>query len=277
MRRRRRPYPPRKPDFLFVAQKLPPSRSAQWLKGLACLAVATVFWVMNALNRDNYSLNVQFPLRFVYNDTLFVPTTPLPRTVTANVSGDGWGLLGHSWLPFRTESVNYEVKNPLQASVISPASLAASLSEQIKHLRVNYVVADTLALGFERRLVKTIRLVPDSTHINLAPRMVVSSVINLTPATIQVEGPERIVRGFSDTLVVRIPGKRISVDYDDEVPINNYRHPLVRSSTNRVAVSFEVAELLSIPEEPPLPPVQAPPKPVEKKPVKATKSTKKRR
>lgn len=235
------------------------------------MAVATVFWVMNALNRDSYSLNVQFPLRFVYNDTLFVPTTPLPRTITVNVSGDGWGLLGHSWLPFRTEPISYEVKNPLQASVISAASLAASLSEQIKNLRVNYVVADTMALGFERRLIKTIHLIADSTHIDLAPRMVVSSVINLTPSTIQVEGPERIIRGFSDSLVVRIPGKRISLDYDEELAINNYRHPLVRSSANRVAVSFEVAELLSIPLGESAAPVVVLPVPEEKKPAKPDK------
>lgn len=245
-----------------------------WLNGLACIAVAIVFWVMNALNRDAYSLNVQVPLRFVYNDTLFVPTTPLPRAVTVNVSGDGWGLLGHSWLPFQTEPIDYEVKNPLQASVISTASLAASLSEQIKNLRVNYVVADTVALGFERRLVKTVHLVPDSTHINLAPRMVVSSVINLTPSTIVVEGPERIVRGFSDTLIIKIPGKRISIDYDEELSINNYRHPLVRSSTNRIAVSFEVAELLSIPVEQPTAPVQVQPVPVAKKPVSPNKKRK---
>lgn len=249
----------------------------QWLKALACLAIAVLFWVMNALNRDSYSLNVEFPLRFVYNDSLFIPTKPLPRTVTANVSGDGWGLLGHSWLPFQTEPVNYEIEDPLRASVISTASLAASLAEQTKNLRVNYVIADTLALGFERRLTKTIRLVADSAHINLAPRMVVSSVINLTPATIQVEGPERLVKGFADTLVVRIPGKRISIDYDEELPINNYRHPLVRSSASRVAVSFEVAELLSIPETAPVPKaVPTPPKPIptEKKAVKSGKRRK---
>ena len=247
------------------------------MKALACVAIAVLFWVMNALNRDSYSLNVEFPLRFVYNDSLFIPTKPLPRTVTANVSGDGWGLLGHSWLPFRTEPVSYEIDDPLRASVISTASLAALLAEQTKNLRVNYVIADTLALGFERRLTKTIRLVADSTHINMAPRMVISSVINLTPATIQVEGPERLVKGFADTLVVRIPGKRISIDYDDELPINNYRHPLIRSTASRVTVSFEVAELLSIPETAPAPvtvPVVAKPAPAEKKPLKAGRKRK---
>ncbi|GAB4026970.1 hypothetical protein [Spirosoma koreense] len=223
----------------------PDSRSFQPTKALLCLGAAALFWLLSALNKPGYTLNVEYPIRFVYNDSLYIPTTPLPRTVQVNVSGDGWGLLRHSWLPFRGEPVNYVVKRPLEASVINTASLAASLAEQIKKLHVNYVVADTLDIHFERRLSKTIRLIPDSLHINLAPRYMVSSVINLTPRTIQVEGPTRLVRGLPDTLWVRIPRKRIIDNYDEELPLNQLRHPLLHASADRVAVSFEVGELLS--------------------------------
>ena len=95
-------------------------------------------------------------MRFVYNDSLFIPTSPLPSTVQVNVSSDGWGLLRHSWLPFRVEPVNY-VSNPLQASVINTTALAAALAEHVKKLHVNYVVADTLEIRFDRRMTKTIR------------------------------------------------------------------------------------------------------------------------
>lgn len=246
---------------------MPSSRPFQPVKLLLCLLATALFWFMNALNRSTYSLNVKYPVRFIYNDSLYIPTLPLPRTVDVNLTGDGWHLLGHSWLPFRTEPIQYVVNNPLQASVINAASLTAALAEQVKNVRVNYIVADTLALAFDQRLTKTIKLVPDSLHINLGPRMVVSSVINLTPATLRVEGPARLVRGFADTLVVRIPGKRISDNYDEELTITNYRHPLIHSSTERVLVSFEVAELLSpLPVEPPKPIVT---KLAAKVPVKA--------
>ncbi|QJW91378.1 hypothetical protein HNV11_19345 [Spirosoma taeanense] len=223
------------------------ARPFQPTKALLCLGAATLFWFLSALNRNGYTLNVEYPVRFVYNDSLYVPTTPLPRTVRVNVSGDGWALLRHSWLPFRVEPVDYMVKNPLQASVINTSSLTAALAEHIKKLHVNYVVADTLEMGFDRRMIKTIRLLPDSLHINLAPRFIVSSVINLTPRTIQVEGPEHLVRGLSDTVFVKIPRKRIVDNYDEEVPLNYFRHPLLHTSTDRVAVSFEVGELLSPP------------------------------
>ncbi len=226
---------------------LPNARPFLPARLLLCLGAATLFWFLNALNKNGYTLNVAYPVRFVYNDTLFVPTTPLPRTVMVNVSSDGWGLLRHSWMPFRVEPVDYVVKDPLRASVINTASLAASLTEQVKNLHVNYVVADTLDLGFDWRTTKTIRLVADSLHIDLAPRYVVSSLINLTPRTLLVTGPDRLIRGLPDTLLVKIPRKRIADNYDEDIILNPFRHPLLRVSTERVTVSFEVGELLSPP------------------------------
>jgi len=237
----------------FLVTPAQKTANFQPVRVFLCIAAASLFWFLNALNKDGYTLNVQYPVHFVYNDSLYIPTTPLPRTVTVNVSGDGWGLLTHSWLPFRVKPVDYVVQNPLQASIINTSSLTAALAEQIKKMRVNYVVADTLEMGFERRMTKTVRLVVDSLHINLAPRYIVSSVINLTPRTIQVEGPERLVRGYPDSLQIRIPRKRINDNYDEELPINLYRHPQIRTSADRVFVSFEVGELLS-----PLPPAMQP-------------------
>lgn len=217
-------------------------------------------------------MNVDYPIQFVYDDSLFIPTSPLPRTVRVNVSSDGWGLLRHSWLPFQVDPVNYVVRNPLRASVINPSSITAALTEHTKKLRVNYILTDRLDLDFDRRMTKTIQLVADSTHIDLAPRFAVTSVINLTPRTIEIDGPTSLVRGLPDSILVRIPRKRITENYDEELPLNQLRHPLLHPSTDRVAVSFEVGELLS-----PLPATPPPPAPVEKPaPVKEPVPVKKK-
>ena len=214
-------------------------------KWLICFVGAGLFWIMNALNKEGYSLNVEYPVHFQFNESEYIPTTALPRTVQVNVSGDGWDLLRLSWLPFRTEPVSYEVNNPMRASIINTSAMTAALSDQIKSLKVNYVVADTLEMSFDYRITKTIQLVPDSTHIDLLPPFVLSSVINLTPSTITVQGPARLLRGFSDTLMIKIPGRRISSNYDEELSISAFKHPLVHRSSDKVFVSFEVGELLS--------------------------------
>ncbi|QJD77635.1 YbbR-like domain-containing protein [Spirosoma rhododendri] len=225
----------------------PNTTSFQPTKALLCLLAAALFWLLNALNKTGYSLNIDYPIHFVYNDTAYVPVTPLPRTVRVNVSGDGWGLLRHSWLPFQVEPVDYPVQAPLRASVINTSSLTAALAEQIKRLKVNYVVADTVDIAFDRRITKTIRLRADSTSINLAPGYAVSSVINVTPGSVTVTGPQRLVRGLPDTLQLKISRKRIADNYDDEVPLTQFRHPQLQTSANRVLISFEVGQLLSLP------------------------------
>ncbi|HLL97245.1 MAG TPA: hypothetical protein VK404_19890 [Spirosoma sp.] len=234
----------------YPVTTLPP-RTRPFLpaRALLCLGAASLFWFLNALNKNGYTLNVEYPVHFVYNDSLYVPTTPLPRTVTVNVSSDGWGLLRHAWLPFRVEPVDYAVKDPIRASVINTSSLAAAVAGQVKKLSVNYVVADTLELAFDRRTTKSVRLVVDSLHINLAPRYLVSSQINLTPRTIEVTGPDRLIRGLPDTVLIKIARKRIIDNYDEEILLNQFRHPQLEVSTDRVAVSFEVGELLSPPTQ----------------------------
>ena len=207
---------------------------------------ASLFWVLNALNKDGYSRNVKYPIRFVYNDSLYIPTLPLPNTLTVNVSGSGWNLLGPSWLSFSQKPIEYVVKNPLQASSISTSVLATALADQEQRLRVNYIVADTLDLAFDRRMIKVVHLVADSSHVHLAPHFVITSLINLTPSVISIDGPARLVRGISDTLIVKIPGQRISQNFDEELPLHHFRHPLLKVSSDRVFVSFEVGELLSV-------------------------------
>jgi len=219
--------------------------SFQLSKFLLCVGAAAVFWLLNALNKPDYTLNVEYPIHFVYNDSLYIPTSSLPRTVTVNVSSDGWGLLRHAWQPFQDEPVDYVVRNPLQASIINTSSLTIALAEHIKRLRVNHVVADTLDLQFDRRMTKTIRLAVDSTRIDLVSPYVISSVINVTPRTIEVTGPAQLVRGLPDTAWIRIPRKRIVANYDEELPLNQFRHPLLHSSATKADVSFEIGELLS--------------------------------
>lgn len=212
-----------------------------------CLAAAAVFWVLNALNKPGYTMNVDYPVHFVYNDSLFIPTEPLPKTVRVNVSSNGWGLLRHTWFPFQVDPVTYIVKDPMRTSAINLSTLTAALSDHSKKLRVNYVSGDRIDLAFDRRATKTIRLTADSLHIDLAPRFVITSVINLTPHSINISGPRKLVSGLPDTLLVRVPRRHIMDNYDEELPLNQLRHPLLRTNSSRVAVSFEVGELLSSP------------------------------
>ncbi|MFN8354665.1 MAG: hypothetical protein U0Y10_09475 [Spirosomataceae bacterium] len=207
-----------------------------------CLLAAMMFWLMNALNKDGYTTKLSYPLQVSYNDSLFIPTSPLPKQVQVNISGKGWSLLRKS-LSFSVNPVVYQVTQPLRAKFINTSSLTDLMSEQVRDVKVNYVVADTLDLEFDRKVVKKIRLQIDSTSINLRRPFVISSVINVNPQLVVFEGPESLLKSFKDTLLVRVPERRIDTDYDSKIALEYLHDPSISTSVEKVQVSFEVAAL----------------------------------
>ena len=199
---------------------------------------------MTALNKDRYSLRLNYPIHFDYDEAEYVPVTPLPATVSVNVTGNGWNLLRKSWLSFAQRPLEYKVANPLKANYINTVSLTDKLAEHFPDVQVNYVVADTLELDFERKTTRIIPVRVDSAGIDMRPGYVVSSLINITPSLISIEGPVSLLGAYPDTIVVRIPTRKIQNNYDETLPLNIPKVRTVDVSHASVLVSFEVARVL---------------------------------
>ncbi len=210
---------------------------------IGCVITGAFSWLMNAFSKENYTLRFNYPVSFVYDDSLYVPVQPLPATVSANVSGDGWSLLRKSLETFKREPVQYVVTNPLKARSISTSILREEILERFPGLTVNYVVSDTIELEFERRVQKVIPLRVDSSSIDLAPGYWLSSYINMTPSLIAVDGPQSLIRQYPDSVSIRIPRKRIRENYEAVLQIPLKESPMVKLSHDEVYVSFEVTEL----------------------------------
>jgi len=207
------------------------------------LLAAIIFWIMNALNKDGYSQRMSFPLQFSYNDSLYIPTQPLPEKISVNVSGNGWSLLRKAFALDITP-VKYSVEKPLKTKYLNTGSLADSLSEYIKDVKINYVVADRFDLEFDRKVSKQFTVRVDSASIPLKERYVISSLINVNPRIVTLEGPESVLQGMGSVIYVKIPGKRLQDNFDDEIKLPIAQNSLIKPSKDRVAVSFEVSELL---------------------------------
>eukprot|EP01035_Chromulina_nebulosa_P049214 gene49214-66821_t len=69
---------------------------------IVSLFAAIIFWIMNALNKEGYSQKISFPIRITYDDSLYIPTQPLPEKISVNVSGNGWDLLRKSLALYKT-------------------------------------------------------------------------------------------------------------------------------------------------------------------------------
>ena len=212
---------------------------------LVCLLAATFFWLMNVLNQDNYSIRLSYPLEIQYDNSSFVPLQPLPKRLSVNVSGNGWNLLRKSWLNFNALPVVYRVNNPTKSSYINSTTLTDQITELFPDLHVNYVVSDTFELSFERKIRRIIPIRVDSAGIDMRDGYVVSSIINVSPSLISVDGPISLIRSYPDTIRIKIPTPRIQNNFDESLPIPLPVTPLVEVSHRSVYVSFEVAQYLN--------------------------------
>jgi len=216
---------------------------------LVCLLAATFFWLMNVLNQDNYSIKLSYPLKIVYDNSAFVPLLPLPKRVSVNVSGNGWNLLRKSWLNFNALPVVYKVNNPNKSSYINSTTLTDQITELFPDLHVNYVISDTFELSFERKIRRIIPIRVDSTGINMGEGYVISSIINVSPSLISIDGPLSLVKAYPDTIRITVPTPKIQNNYDESLPIPLPVSPLVEVSHRNVYVSFEVAQYLNSPPQ----------------------------
>lgn len=236
------------------------------------LIAATVIWLFNELNKEGYTLQVHYPINLTYNDSLYIATTPLPQNATVVLTGSGWALLRKS-LSFTVKPISYPLNNPLVVSTLNTTTLASIMSEQVKDVRISHVVLDNPHVDFEERVVKTSLLKIDSLGIDLFPKFVVSSIINLRPNSVTFDGPASLISDIADTILVRVPAKKIRANYDEELPIRYSQSPLLKASAERVFVSFEVAEffgsIVPAPEKIVEPKKETPPK---QKPKRKRKS-----
>ena len=208
-----------------------------------CLLAAIIFWVMNALNKDGYSQKISFPLQFSYNDSLYIPTQPLPEKISVNVSGNGWNLLRKAFALDITP-IKYSISKPLKTKLLNTGSLTDSLSEYIKDVKINYVVADRFELEFDRKVSKQFIVKVDSSNISLKNSYVITSLINVNPKTIILIGPESVLDEMGSTILVKVPTRRLQENFDDEITLSLPKNSLIKANKDRVVVSFEVAELL---------------------------------
>jgi len=220
------------------------SKSVRSKTMLLCLLAGTLIWFMNQLNKDGYVVQVKYPLNITYNDSIYIPTSHLPKNITAQISGNGWKLFRKSF-SFAVTPVIIHLANPLQSNLLNTNYLTMQMNEQIKDVKINHILPDTNQISFERRLQKKCLLKVDSLKIDILPRFAISSLINITPNTVTFDGPVSLIKNIHDTIWVKIPAKGIRNNFDESLKIDYSHSSLIKASTEKAFVSFEVAELLS--------------------------------
>jgi len=210
---------------------------------LVCVITAAFIWLMDAINTGTHTFRVNYPIHIVYDDSLYLPAEPLPTSVTVNVSGRGWRLLTHYLRNFTATPVVYSVSNPLKNPKLDSVILKEQLAGRFQGFQISFKEEEwQQELAFELKSYKVVQLKVDSAGITLDPGYAITSIINMSPSLLSIEGSASQVKDFPDSLIVRIPEKGIRANYESKLPLELPASG-VKISHESVYVSFEVSQI----------------------------------
>jgi hypothetical protein len=212
-----------------------------------CFLAATVFWFFNALNK-NYATNVRFPLQFEFDAKKYVPARPLPRDVYVNVSGSGWDLLRKN-ITVKLPPLIIPLERPAETKKIVGITLPPLLASQLGNLKINHIVTDTLYLAIEPKDSMKVKVVIDPRAVTFKSGYGRISPIVVLPDSVQLEGPKSVLQRVADTIVVKLPEKKLSYDFREQIEAKLPEDELIRRKPPQVEVMFEVGEVTDVKQQ----------------------------
>ena len=214
--------------------------SKNWKAVALCVFAATVFWFFNSLNK-NYTTNLSFPVEFEYDNENYVAVKPLPPTVRINVTGVGWDLFRRS-LGLKLPPLVVPLERPAETKKI--VALPALFAHQMERLQINFVLSDTFHVDIQPKSSRWVKVRFDPESIRLKDGYVRVSQPAVSPDSIFIEGPSRMVRNLASSVDVRLDERKIDTDYHEDVEVKIGDTELIVRNPPTVEVEFKVDKLV---------------------------------
>lgn len=222
------------------------SRKLSNLKVVAlCILAATTFWVLNALNKDNYNTIVDYPVQWEYDTSNFVAVYPLPKNVQIQISGNGWDLL-RKYFSLGGTPYPIALRNPADQKFLLTTSIKRGLAEFITPTQLENVLGDTLRYQIDRIVTKTLVPVLDSAGYSLDKNSVIEGAVSFNPSKLEITGPSSILEAFEGKFPVPLNETKINKNFSAKVPLklDNNLAALVKVNLKEIEVNFNVLTYL---------------------------------
>lgn len=225
--------------LLFIDILLAPFKGANWQVFFSSLMLASVFWVLSALNKV-YTARIHYPVKFDYNHDSLVAVREMPKEIPVNVTGGGWELLKKT-ISTNVAPIEIRLQNPVQTEFLTGSNLLPDFSEQLDGLNVNYVATDTIFLQIDEIIERKLHLYVDSTRIDLRKNFEIGSPIVVEPDSVLFRGPSSLVNK-SDNFKLTLSETDIHRDYDEELSMDLFSSSMIQKIPDLIRVRFSVYE-----------------------------------
>ncbi len=226
------------------------AKEGNWTIILLCILAATTFWFFSALNKTDYTTRLEYPVVFSYPTDSTYLLSQLPENISVQVSGGGWNLLRKTLL-VDTHPVQITLNEPTRVKAIPGQALTEEVEAVLGDVRLNYIVTDTLRINIDGVLEKQVRVVVDSSNVDLEENHWITSPIALSPTFVTLHGPASVVSQASDTLTINLPDREIDERYVATVPLR-YVNTMVQVVPPEAQISFDVLPFVNFKKRVPL-------------------------
>lgn len=210
-----------------------------------CLLAATTFWLLNALNKDNYTTVVDYPIDIIYDKEEFMAVEKLPSRVKIEINGNGWDLL-RKYFKIKDNPFLIEINNPSTKNYLLTTEIRRSLAEQISPTSLLSIVNDTIKFKIDKIVSRKVNTRPDTTFLTLANNFRYASKIEVDPPVVTIKGPSSIVEQLDGNLTVSLGDEKISKNFDKIVPLTlpDIFKDFLSMEEESVKIKFDVVQFL---------------------------------
>jgi hypothetical protein len=230
-------------NFFRVVGNLFRFDRANWKAVLLCVLAASIFWLFNAFNK-NHVANIEFPLRFEYDQEKFVPIEGLPTRIGINVSGNGWDLFRNEF-GLKVPVLVIPLDRPLETKKIVSESLTSVFQPQLEKLTINFLISDTLRLQIDKKDFHKFKVNPDFSEFTFEDGYGRISPVVILPDSIVLEGPKSILHQIPDFVSVKIQGESMRQNVSEQVDIVMERQN-IEVEPAIVKIMFEVGRVMEV-------------------------------
>lgn len=210
-----------------------------------CIAAATTFWILNALNKDNYTTIVDYPITWEFNQEKYMAVEPLPESVPIQISGNGWDLL-RKYFKLNEPPFTINLAEPSSKNFLLTSDLKRPLGDFITPTTLIGLLEDSIQFRIDQIESRSLNPVLDTTSFTLAKNAEIEGEITFNPSQVTLNGPSSLLDTFEGKFLVSLDENRISENFKKSVPITVEKNlsRFITLQEESIEVSFSVIQFL---------------------------------
>jgi YbbR domain-containing protein len=233
------------PDTNKSSKRISPQKLSNLKVVVLCIAAATTFWILNALNKDDYTTVVDYPIELSYDKEKYMAVEKEPDQIQIEIRGNGWDLL-RKYFKLNTLPFLVSLENPAAKNFIRTTDLRRDLGEYLSPTTVISILDDSLKFKIDKIQTLKVPVIADSSNYSLAKNYRLLSSPQFNPAEISLTGPSSILEQLKGGIQIAINEQKIKSDLSKELEVKLPKEiaSLVSSKEETVTVTFDIIAFL---------------------------------